>query len=402
VNKTGIVRGAGIAAIVLTTASCIGYDSRWGQSAAVQRQHAAQNTPTLRGEHAPEDKDRPGQAKVTTMRVRAYVARAYTTQVNDVPATLRELFADVNDVTEPALGVRLVLDGIRTWDLTKDDDLPKLLGDLGQMDPATDVEWVAGFVGALPRVTASFHDLGYGDLPGRHIVLRAPSNAQQHDAVERAYAELKDDERRRLQKDHRRHRVAATFLHEIGHTLGAFHERSEQNLMFPEYRPKMTTFGPEATGIMRGVLAKRDTKSPAEQAVLFRDIAGGVRAAPNGVFFDEEREKLLPQIEARASRIEAALSKASPAPAPAPLAEAEAAPSELSAEDGARYLRAREAITKKDYVVAWETAKPLYKAYPNVMAVQDLRCNLATNVFRFELARRECERIMQLSTGRAR
>src|SRR3954462_7217976 len=115
-----------LVALAVTSSGCFGgYDSRWGQSAAVQRQYAAEHTPTLQGER-PDDKD----AKTTPpkkMRVRVYVARAYATQVVDVSATLRDLFADANDVTEPSLGVRLELEAIRTWTLAKDDDLQKTL-----------------------------------------------------------------------------------------------------------------------------------------------------------------------------------------------------------------------------------------------------------------------------------
>lgn len=385
--------------VVLTTGGCYaGYDSRWGQSAAVQRQHAADHAPTLRGDRS----DDAEHGKARTMRVRAMVARAYTTQVTDVPATLRELFADANDVMEPSLGVRLELEGIRTWELGKDDELPKVMTALREADPATEVDWVAGFVGALPRATMSFHDLGIGDLPGRYIVLRAPSSAHEHDMVEKAYAELKEEERKRVQKEHRRHRVAATFLHEIGHTLGAVHERSERNLMFPEYRSKMTTFGPETTEIMRGVLAKRDSKTAQDQAQILRDIVTGVRRAPNGIFFDDERQRLLPQLEERAERLDpprrAAASSASTQPAqPAPAPEPP--PAELSADDQARFTKARDAAAKGDYPAAWESAKPLFAAYPKVMAVQEMRCTIATNVFRFDAARLECQPLMKLSTG---
>ncbi|MBS2016303.1 MAG: matrixin family metalloprotease [Deltaproteobacteria bacterium] len=391
------MRRVSMAVVVMaTTAGCFaGYDSRWGQSAAVQRQHAADHAPTLRGA---SDGDR--ATNVRTMKIRAYVARAYTTQVTDVPATLRELFADANDVVEPALGIRLELEGIRPWELARDDELPKVLGTLREQDPAGEVDWVAGFVGALPRATMSFHDLGYGDLPGRYVVMRAPSSAQEHDGIERAYAELKDEERRRVQKEHRRHRVAAIFLHEIGHTLGAMHERSERNLMYPEYRSKMTTFGAETTEIMRAVLAKRDAKAPAEQAAVFREIVAGLRRAPSGVFFEEEKQKLIPQLEANAERLDPPPRAAAPAgSAAAPVAAAEAAPSELSPDDQRRFQTAREAMSKNDPAGAWEAAKPLFAAYPKVMAVQELRCTIATNVFRFDAARLECQPLMKLSTG---
>ena len=405
------MRSMACAALVVATSGCgyAGYDSRWGQSAAVQRQHAQDHAPALHGDGA-DVAEKNGKAK--TMRVRAYVARAYTTQVTDVPATLRELFADANDVMEPALGVRLELEGIRTWELARDDELPKAMAALREADPGTDVEWVAGFVGSLSKATLSFHDLGYGDLPGRYVVLRAPSSAQEHDAMERAYAELKDDERRRVQKEHRKHRVAATFLHEIGHTLGGLHERSERNLMFPEYRCKMTTFGPETTEIMRGVLAERDGRAPGDQAQLLRDIVAGVKRAPAGIFFDDERTKLLPQLEERAAYYEAASRPSAPAPAVASSASVTTAgasasaappteppPKELSDPDQKRFDDVRQAVAKSDWVGAWDTLKPLVKAYPKVMAVQELRCTIATSVFRFEVARVECQPLMKLSTG---
>lgn len=399
------MRSFGCALLVVAASGCgyAGYDSRWGQSAAVQRQHAQDHAPVLHGDGA-DSAEKGGKAK--TMRVRAYVARAYTTQVADVPATLRELFSDANDVMEPALGVKLELEGIRTWELARDDELPKVMAALREADAGADVDWVAGFVGSLSKATLSFHDLGYGDLPGRYVVLRAPSSAQEHDAMERAYAELKDDERRRVQKEHRKHRVAATFLHEIGHTLGGLHERSEHSLMFPEYRSKMTTFGPETTEIMRGVLAKRDGKAPAEQAQLLRGIVAGVKRAPAGIFFDDEKAKLIPQFEDRAAYYESANRPAAPAVAAATASAtaapaAEPPPKELSAPDQKRFEEIRQAVAKNDWVGAWDTLKPLVTAYPKVMAVQELRCTIATSVFRFEVARIECQPLMKLSTSGA-
>ena len=69
-------------------------------------------------------------------------------------------------------------------------------------------------------------------------------------------------------------------------------------------------------------------------------------------------------------------------------------------EDRARFTRAREAAAGADWGAAWEHAKPLFATYRDVLTVQELRCNVATKVFRFEVARRECERLMQLSTGK--
>lgn len=376
-----------------------GYDSRWGQSAAVQRQYAAEHAPTLRGDR-PDDKDASAATSARTVRVRVFVTRAYASQVVDVTATLRDLFADANDVTEPALGVKLQLEGIRTWALAKDDDLVKTLAELRQTDPASEVDWVAGFVGALPRATQSFHDLGVGDLPGRYVVLRSPTSAMAHDAVERSYGELSEEERRRVQKDARRHRAAAVFLHELGHTLGALHERSDQSLMYPEYRARMTSFSPEATGVMRGVLERRDFKNLEEQAALYRELGAATRRVAPGVFFDEERQKFLAQADELVAKADARTRPAAPpAAAQAPEAPADADLPELSADDRSRFARAKQSVTGGDWMAAWEHGKPLFQTYRDVYAVQDLRCAIATKVFRYDVARRECERLMQLSTA---
>lgn len=384
------LRWALVAASVAAVGGCFaGYDSRWGEEKKLQQQRAAQSAPTLRGEGAPADEGKP-PSTARKLRVRAYVARAYTTQVIDVPRTLRDLFEDANDVTEPALGVRLELEGIRSWEIAKDDDLKKLLTELRSADAGSDVDWVVGFVGALPRTSLSFHDLGMAETPGRHVVLRAPSSAARHDETERSYSELSEEERARVQKDHRRHRTAAVFLHEVGHTLGSLHERSDKSIMYPEYRPRMTTFGPDATLVMRAVLERRDAKTAEERVALLRELGSALRRAPENAFFEEERRSFLPEID-RAS------AAATPPPEqPKPAAAAPDVP-ELSPEDRATFARARELADKGDAVNAWETSKSLFGLYPDVLAVQDFRCNVATKVFSFENARRECERLMQLA-----
>src|SRR5262249_34164634 len=89
---------------------------------------------------------------------------------------------------------------------------------------------------------------------------------------------------------------------------------------------------------------------------------------------------------------------AAPAAA-APSTAATAAPQvdvpELSPQDRATWARAHELVDKGEGAAAWETSKALLGRYPDVLTVQDFRCSLATKVFWFETARRECDRLMQ-------
>lgn len=385
----------GIAALGLSLSACW-YDSRWGQSKQVQRQMAQSEAPNLSGD-APADK--PATA-AKTYRVRAYVTRAYTTQVADVPKNLRELFEDANDVLEPLMAVHLELDGIRTWELANDDDLNKALAELRTVATGDDTPWVVGFVNAQPRASASFHDAGVGDLPGKHIVVRAPSNAMRHDAIERIYGDLPEAERHAVHLRDRRHRAAAVFLHELGHTLGALHERADGNLMYPEYRTKMKSFSATAADTMRVAIDRRDPKTLVEQAALFRDLAAQVRKAPDGVYFEDERTQQLQRLDGVVARADqtgpaqVAAKQSTPAPA------APAAPTDLekvSAQDQARFAEARAKVEQRDWVAAWETAKPLFATYPDVMSIQDFRCQVASQVFKFEVTRKECEPLMQLA-----
>jgi len=310
--------------------------------------------------------------KAKTHRVHAYVTRTFMSEVGDAPRSIRELFDEANEVMEPLAGVHLELDGVRTWELAKDDDLTKALADLRTTSAGDDASWVVGFVSAMPKASTSFHDVGTADLPGKHIVVRAPSSTT-------------------------RDRAEAGFLHEIGHTLGALHERSEGNLMFPEYRSKTQSFSDTAAATMRMFVDRRDPKTLDEQRSLVVDLAAQINKAPNGIYIEAERTKQLESFDAFLARTaKNAPAKANePTPAAPPAEPDDLA--KLSAADRATFADARAKAAHGDLVGAWETGKPLYSAYLEVMSVQDFRCETASKVFKFETARRECEPLMQLA-----
>jgi hypothetical protein len=61
-----------------------------------------------------------------------------------------------------------------------------------------------------------------------------------------------------------------------------------------------------------------------------------------------------------------------------PIAPKVAVPPELSPGDADRFARAQQALQASSARAAYAQAKPLFEAYPNSLAVQDLRCVLAT------------------------
>jgi hypothetical protein len=331
--------------------------------------------PELQGEstEGPQRRARP-------MRIRAHVTASYGAQVVDPQRELRELVDEANVVVEPTLGIHLVLDQVKTWDLGSDDDLQKCLETLVANDKGDDVDWVAGFVGALPKTTYSFHDAGRAYIAGKHLVVRAASRADEHDAIERSFNELSEDERRSLRKGFRKHRAGAVFLHELGHTLGAVHTRERGSIMFHTYDPRVSTFGAPVVDVMRAAAEnKADPKS-------YKDaIREALRRAPPDVFVAEDREREI-----------AALTAAPPPKPAAPAAPEIPATPKLTPADRAIFEKAWLAKSGGDAVTAWNTAKPLFAAYPDVLEVQDLRCSVATYVMPFEWARKECDALMSI------
>jgi hypothetical protein len=384
---------------IIGLAGCL-YDSRWGDDKKLQQACAAQSRPTLSPEPATpiadDDAGAPPHSAKRTLRVRALVTRSFTVGVVEAPRHVKTVLADASDILESALGMRLELESIRPWDLARDDDLQAVLAESKKADQGADVDWIVGFVGALPRASRSFHDVGMGDVVGKHIIVRAPSSAEKHDAVESSYSELSNDERRAIQKGITRHRAAVTFLHEVGHTLGLVHERSARSIMFREYSARASSFGPESIAVMRVGLEHRAPQTPQEAAVLFRELGATMKRAPDGIFVEDERRQMVSRYEDAAAKNEASSTRPAQTAAEPQRPVLPETP-ELTPEHRAIFVKANEAAAAGDHVVAWTAMKPLFTAYPSSFAVQDLRCRLATQVLSFASARPECDRIMQLS-----
>lgn len=385
--------------LVLASAGCM-YDSSRTIAKQTQQHNAAHYTPAaLQAEGAaPEERASTPPSRPKTMRVRALVSKSFTAHVIDTPKYMRDLFDDANKMTEPSLGIHLELEATRPWDDAPDEDTTKALTTLETSEPGKDVDFVAGFIGALSRTSHSFHELGRGAVVGKHLVVRAPGSAEVHDAVERSFDRLTDDERRKLRKDIARHRAAVVFLHELGHTLGCIHETEPTSIMVPEYNRRVTTFGPEARTLMKSTLEKR--REGASDDEVLKVVGDFLRTAPPAAFVADDRNRLLADIDARGAaqqtNVHAQVQPAAPKTPAAPETPG------LSPADREKFLQANEAFSKAEMVRAWNAAKPLFATYKDSFEVQDLRCKIATNSMPFDMARRECDRLMKLATGKAR
>jgi hypothetical protein len=362
-----VFRATPALAWTLTLSSCfIGYDSRWGQAKAAQQRLAAQSTPGAI-QAAPDDSHSTHAAR--TYRIRFRPNAHYLAQTVDAERQLSELVESADRVLAAAIGLHLQVDKTQPWSFDADERLEPAIAALARDDAARDVDVVVGLIGALPRPTESLHEVGYAEILGKHIVLRAASRLGEHDAFDRALTDLSDDERDRVIVGRRRHRAEAVLLHEIGHVLGALHETDPTSLMHPAYDPKMASYGEDAVVLMRLALTEGDRDA------VVRAQRDYVRNAKTTSWAPGAREEALAWLEAQTG----AAAARTAADAEAPSGElGVGVPAELRGDDRPRFTRAVQMLRGGAVAAAYDTAKPLFAAYPSSRAVQDLRCQLAT------------------------
>jgi hypothetical protein len=269
--------------------------------------------------------------------------------------------------------------------------MPSALAKLRSDEPGRDVDAIVGLIGALSKQSDSFHDAGFAEVLGRYLVLRAASRLGEVDAIDKAYAELDEEERAKLRRRHKEHRALACFLHELGHTLGALHERDPHSVMHEVYDGRMAGYGDEAIDLMRIALDHSTDRVAAARAQLEY-----LRASTSTAWSQGERETAMTML-ARASGPPASGAASTPAMAPAPPDPLE----RLSPDDRQRYERALAMSRSAAVPAAYELAKPLFSTYADVLAVQDLRCQLA--VLRHvepKVLAGECDAFGHLSTAR--
>lgn len=384
-----------VAALAIATASCF-YDSRWGDAKRAQQNAAARATPATLSARPPEDEP---HAPTRTLRIRVRATPRYAAQAIDWQKQTADVIDDANKVLAPALAMRLEVAAMETWSPPPQEGaLDASLATLRATDAASDVDIVVGIIGGIPKHTASFHDLGFAYVLGKHVVVRAAQSAEDYDAIEKGLDELSDEERKRLRRERQRHRATAVFLHEIGHVLGGVHEASATSLMHPSYRSSMSGFSDDGALLMRAVIAHRGEADPRP---LAKDLIARIEGAAPSTWEPHDRDDTLARLRAVAAQEPPSPNASAPTVDAGSSAVNDDAVAALTPADRATYARANTALQGAHVDEALAIARPLFDAYPNVYAVQDLRCQLAT-LRQLDAAKvkAECARMLELHRGR--
>ncbi len=378
--------------LCILAAGC--YDSRYfdmqsAKKAAEERARPAALQATPGG-----TAEREGARPTHAMKIRVRTTRRYRAEVPSFDRQIETMVADANGVLAPTLGIRLVVDSTEAWPLPAgDEDLQGALDQLKASDAGEGVDWVVGVLGSSTGLEMSFRKLGMTLHFGKHIVLRTPNEAAEHDVFAKTLDHLDAPEIEKLVRARKRHRAATILLHELGHSLGVPHELQAHTIMHFLYDTQVESYSEPATALMRATLAsRRGDDCPEDWTKPLTAIleASPERWDPTDL---EALEDVLRQTSARLT------STATPPPppkvvAPAPFTREPPPPAPVSGLADADQLVFAEATADWKlgrFRVAFTKAELLAKRYPKVVEVLSLRCDIARTA-RFPEADRVCPR----------
>ncbi len=327
----------------------------------MQRDYAKTLRPaTVEATPAPVSAELPPK-ELRVFKLRVYADSDYQAQARTWEKRILNQVQRANRVLEPQFGVHLEVESLRTWDRPqRSGDLHMALEELVSMDDGRDVDWVVGFVSSLQVFTATHDQLGMGAYFGRHLVLRGMDSVAEVQALNQTLDKLSMDERETLFSERRLHKEMSVLLHEWAHTLGAFHERSNEWVMSPVYHASQSGFSPESIHLIQVSLQHRDAKDAEGRAAWARAYREEVNRSSATAWNAQEQEHALATAEEFLG------------------GTGGAAPRErLSVADARRFNDAIQYEHSGNLERAAQVLEPLVSRYPKDVQVQQMACYLA-------------------------
>jgi hypothetical protein len=217
--------------------------------------------------------------QIQTARIRVWADDEFRAQNVTWQRTFDEELGNANAVLGPWFGIKLEAE-YQTWQHhAPGATLDEMLTELQQQDPGTDVFAVVGLTSSLSLVSATFEQLGVGNLPGRHMIIRGYADIERI-AFERAFSDIPKEEREALYVGRRRHKTTAVFLHELAHNLGAPHVLDEDTLMNAMYSDHSSGFDPASRDRIMATIDERLHREPHQRSVAASAPAAAVVKHP--------------------------------------------------------------------------------------------------------------------------
>jgi Flp pilus assembly protein TadD len=265
--------------LLLASLVCLGLFDACRTTEDMQRDYAQTLTPKKL--EVPDTPDTETPKEVREYKVRVYADADYQRQTLLWSEGIEAQIARANRVLEAQFGVRLVVKELKSWRRSgHSDSLDAALNELVELDAATDVDWVLGFVSSLEVFAANQEQLGRAESPGHHMVLRGMFSLAEVNALNSTLNELSQQERDNVTRERRLHKQTLVLLHELAHSLGAFHELSGDWIMSPYYDAKQSSFSPASLHLILASLTYWRATDPAGRQAWARSYRDEVTRFP--------------------------------------------------------------------------------------------------------------------------